>query len=248
MNTSVAGYILQVRPSRRAVLLSEMEYGDESYRLTPLIAEPVPYFSHTRNAPLVVFVSFENDMITHIADGKCGRTAGTGLIRLNLHDVTPLFRPIKFGDLVAGVGTQVRPHLNRIIDEGGRLPPRTFEAVVRRVIELDETTADRLARFTSQHRDAVRRLSSHERFNLGLQKDSVGLALQIGGFSRDELSMWQPIDESPRSFLDGLPGATVREDAMLLRDFSVFPGFKVFDETPITRRRCLRVLMTLRSG
>ena len=33
-----------------------------------------------------------------------------------------------------------------------------------------------------------------------------------------------------QSFLDGLPGAQVREDAMLLSDFSTFPGFQPMGE------------------
>lgn len=232
MTTTAAGYIIRVPSDRRAVLLSALEHEDYySYRSTPSIAEPVPHFDHSRNAQLVVFASFENDMITHVADGKRGRMAGTGLVRLNLYDLTPLLRPIKFDELMAGVDTRVRSRLDRIINVGGRIPPKTFEAVVRRIVELDESTADRLARFTPQRREALRRLSVRERFNLGFQKDTVGLALQIGGFSRNELLTWQPTDGYPRSFLDGLPSVKVREDAMLVRDFSVFPGFELLDET-----------------
>jgi hypothetical protein len=55
---------------------------------------------------------------------------------------------------------------------------------------------------------------------------TLGIALEITGISRDELLAWRPIDGPQQSFLDGLPGAYVREDAMLLADFATMPGFE----------------------
>jgi len=48
--------------------------------------------------------------------------------------------------------------------------------------------------------------------------------------SKDALLEWRPASGPQRSFLDGLPGAKVREDAMLLADFSTFPGFQPVGE------------------
>ena len=212
-------------------MLGEAERPGSFYSSAPLVAEPVPHFKHSRRAPLVVFASFENDRITHIADGKRGVTAGTGLVRLNLHDLTPLSRPIGFDELSTGVGARVRPHLQRIMNGGGILPPKTLHAFIDRIVDLDETVSDRLARFSAWRRDALSRLAPKERSNLAFQKEALGLALKIGGFSRDELLTWRPVDDSPRSFLDGLPGARIREDAMLLRDFSTLPGFDAISDT-----------------
>ena len=74
------------------------------------------------------------------------------------------------------------------------------------------------------------RLEPREKENLAVQKETLGIALEISGISKDELLAWQPADTSQRSFLDGLPGAQVREDAMLLADFSTVPGFEAIDE------------------
>lgn len=41
---------------------------------------------------------------------------------------------------------------------------------------------------------------------------------------------WQPVSGPQRSFLDGLPDARVREDVMLLKDYSTLPGFEAIDE------------------
>ena len=106
MSVVAGGYVLKVPPDRRSVLLE--------YRLGPLVAEPVPSFEHSRNAPLLVFASFEDEQITHIADGKKGASAGTGLVRLNMQDLEALARPIGFDELKADVPTNVRAHLERL--------------------------------------------------------------------------------------------------------------------------------------
>ena len=230
MSVVAAGYVLKVPPDRRGLLLDEAEHGGSSYRSAPFIAEPVSNFEHSRRAPLVVFASFEDGKITHIADGKRGTSAGTGLARLNMHELKALETPIAFDDLKSGVPKRFRVHLERVLTEGGILPPKTLGAFVDRIVELDASVGGRLARYSERRREALGRLEPREKENLAVQKETLGIALEISGISKDELLAWQPADTSQRSFLDGLPGAQVREDAMLLADFSTVPGFEAIDE------------------
>lgn len=230
MSIVAAGYVLNVPTDRRELLLHEAEYGGSFYRSAPLLAEPVPNFEHSRRAPLVVFASFEDRKITHLADGKRGASAGTGLARLNMQDLKPLAHPIAFDDLKSGVPKRVQAHLERVLTGGGILPPKTLGAFVDRIIELDASVGGRLARYSERRREALRRFEPRARENLAYQKETLGIALEISGISKDELLAWQPVEGSQRSFLDGLPGAQVREDAMLLADFSIVPGFEAIDE------------------
>lgn len=230
MSVVAAGYVLLVPSERRELLLNEAENGGSFYRSTPFVAEPVPNFDHSRRAPLVVFASFEDGKITHIADGKRGASAGTGLARLNMQDLKPLARPIAFGELKSGVPKRVQAHLERVLSGGGILPPKTLGAFVDRIVELDASVGGRLARYSERRREALRRIEPRAKENLALQKETLGIALEISGISRDELLAWQPAESSQQSFLDGLPGAQVREDAMLLADFSTVPGFETIGE------------------
>jgi hypothetical protein len=230
MGVAASGYVLNVPTARREVLLTEAEEGGGFYRTAPSVAEPVPWFDHSRRAPLIVFVSFEDGKITHIADGRKGVSAGTKLIRLNLQDLKQLARPIDFDELINGVPRRVRVHLARVLTGGGILPPKTLRALVVRIVELDATVAGRLARFSEHRREALRSIGPREKENLAFQKETLGIALEISGIPRDELIAWQPSSGSQRSFLDGLPGAQVREDAMLLADFSTIPGFEALGE------------------
>lgn len=231
MSIAAAGYVLRVPPDRRELLLAEAaDSGDSYYSSKPNIAEPVLRFDHSRRAPLVVFASFENGKITHIADGKRLVSAGTGLARLNMQDVQSLARPVTFRELESGVSTKVRRHLKRVLTNGGLLPPKTLGALVDRIVELDSSIAGKLARFSERRRNAIRNLKPRAAENLAFQKESLGIALEICGISRDALLEWQAPATQQKSFLDGLPGAQVREDVMLLKDFSTIPGFDLGGE------------------
>ena len=230
MNISANGYILLVPQDRRGILLYEAEEGGSLYYSKPFIAEPVPKFQHNGRVPLIVFASFENERITHIAKGKRGRYAGTGLSRLNLLELTSLSRPIQFDEILAGVEARFCRHLQRVLAEGGVLPPKTFEAFVNRIVSLDNSFSDRLTHLSSRSHDVLNRLAPKAKSNLAFQKESLGLALQISGIPRDEVTTWRAFKDSQRSFLDGLSNVRVREDAMLLKDFSTLPGFDSIDE------------------
>lgn len=230
MNISAAGYVLKVPPARRGVLLHEAEHGGSFYRSKPFVAEPVSNFEHSRRAPLIVFASFEDGMITHLADGKKGASAGTGLVRLNMQDLKALDRPIAFDELKSGFPKRLQAHLERVLTGGGILPPKTLGAFVDRIVELDSSVGGRLARFSERRRKALRRFEPRAKQNLAFQKETLGIALEISGIPRDEVLAWQPVDGARQSFLDGLPGAQVREDAMLLADFSTVPGFEPIGE------------------
>ena len=226
---SASGYILQVPEHRRELLLDEAKHGGSFRQAKPNVSEPVPIFDHGHRAALAVFASFEDGLITHIADGRKSRSAGTGLVRLNLEDLQALKRPIAFDEILSGTNQRVRRHVKRRLDQGGLLPPKSLDAFVERIAELDSSIGARLARFSARRAMAVRRFEPRARENLAYQKEALGLALGIAGLPKDDLLSWQPSEREQRSFLDGLPGARVREDAMLLSDFSTFPGFQPMD-------------------
>ncbi len=232
------GYILLVPESRRELLLEAAEFGESFYSTNPSVSEPVPSFKHSKNAPLVVFAAFEDGYITHIADGRKGQYAGTGLVRLYLEELQPLQHPIPFNELLSGTDIRVRRHLKQRFDQGGLLPPKTLGCFVGRITELDPSIDHRLTRFSARRAEALQSLKPHARENLAYQKEALGLALQIAGLPKDDLLEWQLSDGKQHSFLDGLPSVQVREDAMLLSDFSTLPGFQPIGEVTHYSTKC----------
>jgi len=220
----VGGYILAVPKARAEILLDPSETG-ALYFGSPYVSEPVPKFNHSRRSPLIVFASLQAGSITHLADGKKGASAGTGLVKLNLKNLIKLTRPVSFTEILSGVEGRIRPHLRRKLVGGGLLPEKSLRAFVNRLIEIDPEVAYRLARFSEERQKTIRHLGAKTRRNLALQKDTLNLALSIAGLPNDAILDWEPPEDGGRSFLDGLSEAKVREDAMLLADFSNVPGF-----------------------
>jgi hypothetical protein len=151
---TAAAYILKVPESRREILLDE-NAGSWMYSGELSVAEPVPRFDHSRRAPLIVFGCFEDNAITHVAAGRKGASAGTGLVRLNMRDIQPLARPILFSELSDRAPARLRAHLNRTLSSGGILPPQTLGALVDIILEQQSDLASRLARFFGTSGDSA---------------------------------------------------------------------------------------------
>ena len=187
---AASGYILNVPSDRRSTLISAaQETADRGYGT---VAEPVARFQHSKRFPLVVFASFEPFSITHIANGRKGSPAGTDLVRLNLEDLQQLKAPIAHETLLEAVPKRLRFHLQRVFVNGGVLPPKTLGAMVDAITKLDDTVALRLTRFSERRRERIRALPRRSRENLAMQKETVGMALEIAGIPKDELLGWSP--------------------------------------------------------
>jgi hypothetical protein len=214
------GYVLNVARGRRAVLLEAHQSG-----LT--VAESVPEFTHSRSHPLVCFVGFQDASITHLALGRRGHRAGTGLRRLNLTDLSELPEPISHAAVLERIPNGFRSHVATCFTSGGLLTPGSFEAVVDALRDLLAGSSSILERFSATRRALIADLTPQAREALAYQKETVATAIELAGLNRGELQLWQPRLESgrPASFLAGLPQARLREDQMILNDLATFPGF-----------------------
>ncbi len=139
---AAAGYVLLVPENRRQKLIFESEVIGR-----PSIGEPVPVFDHSRRAPLIILAAFENGVITHIASGKKGMvgSGGTGMVRLNLREMHALQQSITFADLTGRAPKRVKPHLERVLKQGGLLPPKTLAATIDALLAIEPGLAGRLA-------------------------------------------------------------------------------------------------------
>jgi hypothetical protein len=230
---SASAYILIVRPERRRTLLN----SESGWFGGPKASEPVPVFGHSRRAPLVVLASFKSGYLTHVGDGRKGASAGTKLVRLNMISLQALARPIPFDEVVSQVPPRFKAPLTRVVSKGGLLSPKTLRAVVEVLSKLDSTLADKLRRMSAGRQELIDALSPRQQENLALQKESLAAALEIAGVGTNEILEWSPPPSEQRSFLDGLPGTTAREDVMLHADLTDIPGFAVIREQPYLSAR-----------
>jgi hypothetical protein len=227
-------YILKPPKDRRDILLDpNLDWRRPG---EPVVAEPVPRFDHSRRAPLIVLASFKAGAITHIADGRKGASAGTGLVRLNLTALRELTKPIRFADLTKLSPPRLRQHVRNVLGHGGKLPPKSSASVADILLGIDPALADRLARLSERRAGWLRELTPARRANLAMQKETLGTALEIARIGTEELLTWTPREGETRCFLEGLTKVYVREDAMLATDFSTLPGFEAIKTLPFAAR------------
>lgn len=194
-------------------------------------AEPVADFQHSRTTPLVCFV-VNAGKLTHIGLGRRGVRAGTGLSRLNIDKVEELTEPLSVRKLLNRLPKRNAASVRKRFQSGGLLTDKGFTAVVETIRQIAPQASTLLDRFSQARTERIRRLSERARDNLAQQKEALLTALSIAGLSRDPVQEWAPSDETPVSFLDGLPSVRLREDPMVVNDLQNLPGFEVVRTYP----------------
>ena len=198
-------------------------------------AEPVADFQHSRTAPLVCFVVNAEKKLTHIGLGRRGLRAGTDLRRLNIDRVEKLSKPLSvrliLNRLPKRNAVSVR---KRFKSGGGLLTEKGFSAVIEVIRKLAPQVSALLERFSQARTERIQRLSPKAMDNLAQQKEAVLTALSIAGIDRNTVQEWTPSEQTPASFLDGLPSARLREDQMVFNDLQRLPGFEVVETYPYT--------------
>lgn len=220
------GFSLIISNNREQVFLSCVNAGDN-------FAEPVPDFLHSRNAPLVCFVSCPVGQITHIALGSRGMRAGTGIRRLNVRSIYTLTAPVWVDTLIHEIPSRLKKVARDRLLDGGLFTLKTFEAIVEALRTLSPETHEVLDRYSRSRAEKISRLTARARDSLAHQKQALVTALSIAGISREELQKWSPPDQgTPTSFLDGLSSTRLREDPMVINDLTKVPGFDLIKTHP----------------
>jgi len=231
---TAAAYVLKVPENRREILLGG-PFHRFSHENMP-VAEPVPRFDHSRRAPLIVLACFDDAAITHIASGRKGASAGTGLVRLNMTLLEPLATRIEFRKLLSRAPVRVRAHLQRTLSNGGKLPPKSLGAVIDALIELQPSLSERLTRFSERRAQFLRELTESEQENLAFQKETLAAALEIAQIGTEPLLSWAPGGSRGSFFLEGITSVYAREDAAIITDFSTLPGFEAIKHLPFAAK------------
>ncbi|MBV8634858.1 MAG: hypothetical protein JO002_10240 [Burkholderiaceae bacterium] len=203
------------------------EIFEEAVTSNGAFSEPVNDFAHARSAPLLCFIVLDGIHITHIASARRGIVAGTGLRRLNIQEPHALQSPVPIMRIIEVLEGRTKGLAAITLGTGGLFTPKSFEAVVDTLSKISDECKSLLLRFSKTRRELIAKLSHPIRQVLGQQKEAVLSAIAFAGLDRRELHGWNPPAEGvPSSFLDGLPSAVVREDAMIVNDLMTVPGLQ----------------------
>jgi hypothetical protein len=212
------GFVVSLSQARMDTLRENVGWGSS-------FAEPVDDFEHSRNTPLVCFIINDGTLV-YIGLGRRGLRAGTGLVRLNIENITRLSESLPVQKIIDHLPRQTATFVRDRFQSGGILTENSFFAVIDAIRRLDQTVSALLERFSQAREERIQRLSDKVKNNLAQQKEAVLTALLIAGLDRESVQEWMPPEEAQKSFLDGLPNICLREDSMVVHDMHHLPGFE----------------------
>ena len=172
-------------------------------------------------------ISFDGENIKFLSLIKRGKKVASYKYRVEFSNFVQ-FPAVSFRDIERAIGPKFRQHFifsTRGI--GDRVPPATWAEFIRALKELRPKSAvdiERLIRLRTLSRISLDKKGFE---TVALERDAVGLALDIFGQDRQRvLKAWLPTDR-PAPFLEGLRTAKVGEDIMVQHDAHVFGDWKV---------------------
>ena len=213
-------YVLEVTRKRLEELSSDL-------RSRGKCAVEVLPFDHSRSFPLVVLISTEPGMFTHVAEGKKSIRTTTNRFRLDMKNFEKLDNYINFEQILSEVKPQLKRYAKQKFENEGLIPHATSIDVAEIIREIDPSLGNRLSMLSRRRLEFLRSMSREEKQNLAIQKECLSTALELAGIDREALFGWDiREDGKPRSVLEGLSGGKVGEDVVLARDWSDVPGFQ----------------------
>lgn len=221
--SKVAGYILKLTDDR---------YSSLRWNLYNKFVEPVPDFNHSRNIPLICFITNQSGNITHIGMASRGLRAGTDLSKLNIEEIHKLQNVISATKIADNAHPNVKYNITLKVISGGLLSKKSFEEFLAIFLREAPETVSILGKFTRERRQRIEKLTPSARKSLAEQQEAVLTAMNIAGIDRNQALGWDYTEtEKPISFLDGINCIRLREDSMIVNDLNNMPGYNLIKST-----------------
>ena len=184
-------------------------------------------FNQNRSSPLVVLISTELGVFTHVAEGKKSIRTTTNRFRLSMKNFKKLDNNINFEEILSKVKPRLKRYAEQKFSDGGLVAHATSVDIAEIIKELVPSLSGRLNALSRRRLEFLRSMSHRERENLAAQKECLSTALDLAGIDREALFGWDiREDGKPRSVLEGLSGRKVGEDVLLASDWADVPGFQ----------------------
>jgi len=205
--------------------------------------EAVPSATWPFSTMDATILSFKAGVASILCLAESGDRVGTA--RRKVRFFNPIFLPeISFQAIGKELHESVARQWNERTAEGGSIPPATWAGVVKALLTLAPEQAESIERLFASLRVRDRTLSSELAAQLSMERDALGVALDIFApatrLRHKVLRSWGPReddvallegDKGPAkqsqvplpNFMEGIDEVYLRESDMLIHDRSVWP-------------------------
>jgi len=170
----------------------------------------------------IALICFEGEEITHICYLRKGQRVATGQVRVRASDIISI-RELPFNEFLDESSKSFRKLLKRSFGIGYQsVPPKTGEEMLNILFKLRPESKNDILKLFSKTRN---RSSTIYQGNIAVEKDAVGICLDIFGLKRSKINTTQDQKNIGESFLSGLEQYTAYEDDIIFNDVNNFPGY-----------------------
>lgn len=174
----------------------------------------------------ICLVSFGGASIDLACLGRRGKIVATAKYRVDFSTFVPL-RPLPFEEIERRISARVRSHFVRsTTGHGQRVPPETWTELIDVVREFRPESAEAINNLIRLQEASKRQFQGAAAEAVALERDAVGVALDIFDQSRElrkrSLARWSPPPNTLAPFMEGVDAARLTEEQMLAHDANVF--------------------------
>lgn len=212
------GFLFNISEPERAFRLDEIAQEMGTFTDTISSSDWKP------KALELCLLSFDGRTFTYAALARRGRKVATLKYGVRFFDLVELGE-LPFARLKREIGSKFKAHFKRASGGiGGRVGPRTWEALIASVKRLRPGVATHLDRLEMKRMREQRAFNIRAPQLMAMEKDAVALALGLFGIERAQiLETWDPSERgSSAPFITGLPEYRLQEDAIIFHDVHRF--------------------------
>ena len=173
----------------------------------------------------IVLIDF-SDGFEYVGRVERTRPVATRKDGLRCSDLVEIVEPVSFDELEAEMPAWYRSHLRY-----RTLPEATGRETLKALARLRPGLALTIEAL-SQDR-ATREHASEPFETVAMEKDAVGVAMDVMGFDRSALTRWTADRDDAMPYLVGLREVTLREDPMIVHDAGVFGDWEVVKRSAV---------------
>lgn len=176
----------------------------------------------------ICFLSFDGISLDYACLARRGNKVATAKYLVKFSEFVDLSE-LKIQELGGHLSVNLRKNFVRSTSGlGGRIPPTTWNEVIKVVKEIRPNQTEALERLLKLRLATNEIYRGHAAEIIALERDAVGVALDVFDKSselrKDTLGGWAPPEDQLPPFLEGIEAIKLTEEQMLANDVSVFPN------------------------
>jgi hypothetical protein len=187
--------------------------------------------AHTHETASIAFISTEKNEINYIARYRRDRIVATNKARVFFDLVLKIRTPLPLDFILTNSKDSMRNSLKNIFSDGQIeiINENQWDEIVSSLIKFDLDNKELLDRIIMKD---IKYDKTNRNYIVSTERDAIGMVLRIADLNEElnKIAKWNIINCDTPYFLKHLGALNLREDQLIINDFTCFGDLKVIKE------------------